>query len=167
MTLPEFNKLSADEAREALIKCCGSVNWANSLLALRPFENREALVNASDRIWETCTRADGLEAFTHHPKIGDLKSLEQKFASTKEWAGGEQSGVNTAGEKVLVALAAGNAAYEKKFGFIFIVCASGKSATEMLDLLNQRIGNDPEKEWMIAMKEQNKITRLRLEKLIP
>lgn len=131
-----------------------------------PFENLDEVLTKSDRVWAACSIEDGLQAFTHHPKIGDLKSLEQKFATTKDWAGGEQAGVNQATQETLLALAKGNADYEEKFGYIFIVCATGKSAQEMLDLLTVRLKNDSETEMKIAMGEQNKITHIRLEKLL-
>jgi 2-oxo-4-hydroxy-4-carboxy-5-ureidoimidazoline decarboxylase len=166
MSIEELNNLSIDQAREEFFKCCGSTKWAEQLANKRPFKNKEELINISDSIWSACSEQDGLEAFTHHPKIGDLKSLEKKFASTKEWAGGEQSGVNTATQDTLIALAKGNEAYEKKFGYIFIVCATGKTANEMLTLLNVRLKNDAATELKIAMNEQNKITHIRLEKLI-
>ncbi len=166
MSVIKLNSLSQSEAFTELFKCCGSTSWAKQLSGLSPFENIKDLFDKSDILWANATKEDGLEAFTHHPKIGDLKNLEKKFASTKEWAGGEQSGVNSANTEVLVALAEGNKNYEAKFGFIFIVCATGKSAQEMLDLLNARIGNDLETEFKIAMNEQNKITKIRLEKLL-
>lgn len=164
--IEKINKLSREEAFSELFKCCGSTHWAKSFAEKIPFANKEELFFVSDAIWAECTKEDGLEAFTHHPKIGDVKSLEKKFSSTKEWAGNEQSGVNSARQEILQALADGNEAYEKKFGFIFIVCATGKSAEEMLELLNSRIDNDAETEFSIAMVEQNKITKIRLEKLI-
>jgi len=166
MHITELNTLSAEQAQSELFKCCGSTRWAKTLAEERPFSDLNTLLLRSDAVWAACGEADGLEAFTHHPKIGDLKSLEKKFSTTKEWAGGEQGGINHADASILRDLAAGNSAYEQKFGFIFIVCATGKSATEMLDLLNARLGNDPAAELKIAMIEQNKITRLRLEKLI-
>ena len=166
MRIEELNSLSTDKAWEEFFKCCGSTTWAKLLANKKPFKNKEELIHTSDSIWAICSTQDGLEAFTHHPKIGDLKNLEKKFASTKEWAGGEQSGVNTATHDTLVALAQGNETYEKKFDYIFIVCATGKTADEMLALLNVRLKNDTETEMKIAMNEQNKITHLRLEKLI-
>ncbi len=166
MTLQELNKLSATNAFEVFFKCCGSTTWAKQLTGKRPFTSKEELIRVSDSIWQSCSKQDGLEAFTHHPKIGDIKSLEKKFASTKEWAGGEQAGVNTATQNTLIALAEGNEAYLHKFGYIFIVCATGKTAEEMLALLNARINNDAATELQLAMNEQNKITHLRLEKLI-
>jgi 2-oxo-4-hydroxy-4-carboxy-5-ureidoimidazoline decarboxylase len=166
MTLQELNSISTSEAEAALFKCCGSSTWANQLAALRPFAKKQDLLDHSDQIWAACSDKDVLEAFKHHPKIGDLENLEKKFASTKDWAGGEQAGVNTASRQVLTALAEGNAAYEKRFGYIFIVCASGKSAAEMLALLQARIHNEASEEMKLASAEQNKITHLRLEKLL-
>lgn len=166
MTIAKLNSLKPQAAADELFKCCGSANWAKKLSEQRPFKNLHDLVATSDEVWQKCSKSDGLEAFTHHPKIGDLKNLEKKFASTKEWAGGEQAGVNVANQIVLQALAKGNEDYEKKFGFIFIVCAIGKSAEEMLALLNERMGNDKETEIKIAMAEQNKITKIRLKKLV-
>lgn len=132
-----------------------------------PFESTKALHQTAHDVWySACGPADWLEAFQHHPKIGDLKSLEQKFASTQAWAGQEQQSVNTATLAILEALAAGNATYEQRFGYIFIVCATGKSAAEMLALLQDRLSNDPETELRIAMGEQAKITAIRLNKLI-
>jgi 2-oxo-4-hydroxy-4-carboxy-5-ureidoimidazoline decarboxylase len=165
MTIPELNKMNGEHALSELFKCCGSQHWAQKLTDCRPFSNIQDLIGSSDRIWMECDRKDALEAFSHHPKIGDLKSLEKKFATTREWASGEQAGLKTAAGKIIQELAAGNAAYESKFGYIFIVCATGKSAEEMLGLLQSRIGNDAETELKIAMIEQNKITHLRLEKL--
>jgi 2-oxo-4-hydroxy-4-carboxy-5-ureidoimidazoline decarboxylase len=166
MTVEELNNLNIEKVREEFFKCCGSTSWAKQLADKKPFKTKEELLYTSDKIWENCSEQDGLEAFTHHPKIGDLKNLEKKFASTKEWAGGEQAGVNTATHDTLVALAKGNEAYEKKFGYIFIVCATGKTADEMLALLNARLANDAATELKIAMNEQNKITHIRLEKLL-
>ena len=166
MTIEELNNLPADKTFEELFKCCGSTTWAKQLASKKPFQSKADLLNISDAIWHNCTVQDGLEAFTHHPKIGDLKSLEKKFASTKDWAGGEQAGVNTATQNTLMALADGNEAYLKKFGYIFIVCATGKTAEEMLALLNARLTNTADTEIKIAMGEQNKITHIRLEKLL-
>jgi 2-oxo-4-hydroxy-4-carboxy-5-ureidoimidazoline decarboxylase len=124
------------------------------------------LLNDAEDQWYECSEADWLQAFTHHPKIGDVDSLKKKFASTAKWAGNEQGAVNSASEETLKALAKGNDDYEKKFGFIFIVCATGKSADEMLQLLQERLPNDKAGEIKIAMEEQNKITQLRLQKLL-
>jgi 2-oxo-4-hydroxy-4-carboxy-5-ureidoimidazoline decarboxylase len=166
MTIDELNKLPTDIAFSEFFKCCGSTTWAKQLTGKRPFKDKEHLLQLSDNTWAVCSVQDGLEAFTHHPKIGDIKSLEKKFASTKDWAGGEQAGVNTATQNTLQALAEGNEAYLSKFGYIFIVCATGKTAQEMLALLNARLIHDKETEMKIAMNEQNKITHIRLEKLL-
>jgi 2-oxo-4-hydroxy-4-carboxy-5-ureidoimidazoline decarboxylase len=115
--------------------------------------------------WRACSKSDWLEAFSHHPRIGDLESLREKFASTATYAAGEQEGTRGASEQTLHDLAEGNTRYEEKFGFIFIVCATGKSAQEMLDNLNMRMKNTTELEFQIAGQEQFKITKLRIEKL--
>src|SRR5204862_1877936 len=119
-----------------------------------------ALHEAAERAAAALARDDWLEAFRHHPKIGDLSSLRAKFASTSAWAAGEQASAAGAGEEVLEGLAAGTARYEATFGYIFIVCATGKSAREMLDLLSARLGNDAPAELAIAAGEQRKITNL-------
>ena len=165
MSIEELNKLSKEKAFEELFKCCGCTIWAQNLTDFRPFKNKEELLKISDMNWISCEIEEGLEAFSHHPETGDLKNLE-KFFSTQQCATGEQSGVDVATHKTLIELAEGNAAYEKKFGFIFIVCATGKTADEMLELLKKRLGNAPETEFKIAMNEQNKITHIRLNKLI-
>ena len=126
----------------------------------------DALVESADAIWRNLPPSDWKEAFEHHPKIGDVEALKEKFASTVTWIEGEQAGVRTAPEEVLQQLARRNQEYESKFGYIFIVCATGKSATEMLAMLDQRLGNAVDEELKIAAEEQRKITRIRLEKLL-
>ncbi len=165
MTLKQFNQLSSEQAQQELFKCCGSSNWAEELAAHIPFDSVSAIKATSDKIWSSCLQSDLLEAFTHHPKIGDAKSLAEKFATTQKWASGEQAAVSDAPKETLENLAKGNVEYEKKFGYIFIVCATGKSAEEMLNLLSNRLPNAPEQEIRIAAKEQNKITHIRIEKL--
>jgi len=166
MNIDALNRLSTDEAMRDLLCCCGSKRWATAMAARRPFSSADALHAVADDVWWKLDSADWLEAFTHHPKIGDIDSLRAKFATTKDWAAGEQSGVNVAGEAVLRGLADGNREYERKFGHIFIVCATGKSAQEMLTLLRERLKNDADKELRIAAGEQAKITKIRLEKLL-
>jgi 2-oxo-4-hydroxy-4-carboxy-5-ureidoimidazoline decarboxylase len=165
MTIEQFNILSSEEAFKEIFKCCGATNWAHAVVAKRPYSTVALLKESSDAIWNACGTEDFLEAFTHHPKIGDKKSLEKKFASTSSWASNEQSGVDSANDKVLDELAKGNTDYENKFGYIFIVCASGKSAEEMLQLLQERLPNSPEQEIVVAAGEQNKITHIRIDKL--
>ncbi len=152
-------------SNKLLSNCCGASKWVSAMAKKYPYKSFEEMKKVSDKVWKTCKEEDYLEAFTHHPKIGDLKSLKNKFKSTKKWAGNEQSGVNEALPNTLKALAKANKDYEEKFGFIFIVCATGKSAQEMLDILNSRIGNTYKKEIKIAAAEQAKITDIRLKKL--
>jgi 2-oxo-4-hydroxy-4-carboxy-5-ureidoimidazoline decarboxylase len=161
-----LNALAQPEAAAALRRCCGSERWVAALLALRPYASTEVLHAAAERAWQNLSEPDYLEAFSHHPQIGeDLAALRQRFAATHTLAAGEQAGVHGADEATLLALRAGNRAYRERFGFIFIVCATGRSALEMLDLLRQRIPNDPATELRVAAAEQAKITRLRLDKL--
>lgn len=166
MTLPNLNALAPPARTEALATCCGATAWVTTLNGQFPFTSPAALYEAAERTWHNLTEADWRAAFAHHPKIGDVSALREKFASTAAWAAGEQGAVRQAPPETLVALAAGNAAYEQKFGYIFIVCATGKSAAEMLALLQARLPNDPGQEIRVAMAEQAKITRLRLEKLL-
>jgi 2-oxo-4-hydroxy-4-carboxy-5-ureidoimidazoline decarboxylase len=166
VTLDEFNALAEDEARAALTRCCVARRWVEGVLAARPFASASALHAEAERVWAALDRADYLEAFTGHPRIGDVNSLRAKYANTQAWASSEQAGTAVATEDVLAGLAEGNAAYEARFGYIFIVCATGKRADEMLALLRARLPNDPESELAIAAGEQAKITRLRLEKLL-
>lgn len=131
-----------------------------------PYASEKELWSASDNAWSKCKEADWLEAFQHHPKIGDMDALRTRFATTSHLAGAEQAAVATASDEVLRALQELNREYEERFGFIFIVCATGKSAEEMLKMLEQRIHNDRITELRIASTEQHKITTLRLKKLI-
>jgi 2-oxo-4-hydroxy-4-carboxy-5-ureidoimidazoline decarboxylase len=166
MTLHELNTLPAQQLKEELTKCCGSSAWVNKMLPFFPADDLVELLEDAEEQWYLCGGNDWKEAFAHHPKIADTGSLKKKFASTAEWASAEQSGVNTATQKTIEALAGGNREYEKKFGYIFIVCATGKSAEEMLEILQSRLPNSPEEEMLVAADEQNKITKLRLEKLL-
>lgn len=166
MTLEELNNLSDKHFIEEIQKACGSTSWLKQMSDFRPFKNAEELILKAEEAWSNTTEKDWLEAFDHHPKIGDLNSLENKFASTKALAGGEQASVQSASNETLTELAQGNAEYEKKFGFIFIVCATGKSAEEMLALLNARLPNDRSTELKTAAAEQQKITQLRLKKIL-
>ena len=166
MTLSELNIAPLKEVKEALLKCCGSTYWAKNVFDARPFESLSDLIEKSDMSWSMCSNVDALEAFSHHPKIGSVANLEKKFASTAHWAKNEQQSVKEATNETIKKLAKGNKEYVDKFGYIFIVFASGKSAEEMLALLEMRLKNEPEEEILIAMKQQNKITKLRIEKLL-
>jgi 2-oxo-4-hydroxy-4-carboxy-5-ureidoimidazoline decarboxylase len=166
MTLDELNAVPPEKFREALARCCGSTRWVSGMLHRRPFADKAAAISAAGAAWAETGEKDRLEAFAHHPRIGGKDALRAKFAATKAWAQGEQAAVAAADEATLDALAKGNADYEARFGFIFIVCATGKSAAEMLTLLNDRLPNDRASELSIAAGEQAKITTIRLEKLL-
>jgi 2-oxo-4-hydroxy-4-carboxy-5-ureidoimidazoline decarboxylase len=153
------------DARDLLLRCCGSPAWAGSMVARRPFGSADALLTAAREAWFALDRTDWLEAFARHPRIGDRESLRQRFANTARLSEREQAGISGASDDVLTALADGNREYEQKFGYIFIVCATGKSADEMLTLLLARLPNPPEIELPIAAEEQAKITELRLMQL--
>jgi 2-oxo-4-hydroxy-4-carboxy-5-ureidoimidazoline decarboxylase len=165
MSVAAINALPDDVARDALLRCCGSRRWADAMLARRPFTSEAALLNSADNIWAGLNRADWLEAFAAHPRIGDLDSLRNRFAATADWCHSEQACVTRDDESVLHDLAEGNRRYEERFGYIFIVCATDKSAAEMLSILRERLGNDAQTELRVAAGEQAMITRLRLEKL--
>jgi 2-oxo-4-hydroxy-4-carboxy-5-ureidoimidazoline decarboxylase len=160
-----LNAMPLLEARAALLRCCGSIRWVELMLSHRPFTSSEQLYQFAEAEWNTLDRSDWLEAFAAHPRIGDVESLRKKFAGTADLCGAEQASVKDADEATIQALVAGNRQYEERFWHIFIVCATGKSAQEMLALLRSRLSNDPDTELRIAAAEQAKITRLRLEKL--
>jgi 5-hydroxyisourate hydrolase/2-oxo-4-hydroxy-4-carboxy-5-ureidoimidazoline decarboxylase len=167
MNISFLNSLTKTEAQTLFTSCCGSSNWVEKMLIAIPFTNEMQLVETATKVWyDTSNANDWLEAFNHHPKIGDIKSLSEKFASTAHLAGNEQSSVESASIDTIQSLADANQEYEEKFGFIFIVCATGKSANEMLRLLQDRIGNTKEEELSIAMGEQCKISLLRLKKIL-
>jgi 2-oxo-4-hydroxy-4-carboxy-5-ureidoimidazoline decarboxylase len=165
MTIAEFDQLDIEKKKELLHQCCGSARWVNNMIAALPAEDLIDLLEIAEEQWYACKGPDWREAFGHHPRIGDLNSLKEKYASTGHWAEGEQSSVKQATEQTLRALVESNREYENKFGYIFIVFATGKTADEMLSILKQRLHNSPEAEIQIAMEEQLKITKLRLEKL--
>lgn len=161
-----LNALPEHEARQRLTRCCGATRWVEAMLHARPFASPSALLSEADAAWQSLGASDYLEAFAHHPEIGaDLGELRAKFANTAELSLGEQAGAASASEKTLLALQRGNRAYRERFGYSFIVCATGKSALEMLTLLEQRLQNPAHSELAAAAAEQAKITRLRLEKL--
>lgn len=167
MNLEEFNHLDKTKVKEILASACGSQSWQNAMLQAFPFADEFTLVkNACDAWYYACGQNDWLEAFTHHPKIGDVENLAKKFPTTQQLAGSEQSGVNTASSEIIEQLAKANDLYEAKFGFIFIVFATGKSAEQMLRILQHRSCNQYQEELMIATGEQLKITIQRFKSLI-
>ena len=163
--LERLNSLPSNEAESELRKCCGSKTWARQVSEARPFLSLDQLIEGSDRIWKALEPQDWLEAFRSHPKIGEQKAAQGTAAEARAWSAQEQAGTRAAAPETMQALAAGNREYEHKFGFIFIVCATGKSSEEMLASLRRRIENDREMELRVAAEEQRKITQLRLEKL--
>lgn len=160
-----LNSWDEAESYAAFLRCCEARAWAKQMTSRRPFNSEAELVDAARVIWQELGYADWLEAFAAHPKIGDLESLKKRFASTATWAASEQAGVLGASDAIFSALAEGNSRYEVRYGYIFIICATGKSAAEMLALLQSRLDNDPEKEIEIAAAEQEKITLIRLQKI--
>lgn len=154
-----------DFVTEQFRKCCGADAWIDAMLLQRPFADPQAVHEAADVCFAEMTAADWQQAFNCHPRIGDVNSMRMKFAGNDRWSRGEQAGVDAAAEATLQALADGNRAYFDKFGYIFIVCATGKSAAEMLAILQSRLPNDPVVELPLAAAEQRKITHLRIDKL--
>lgn len=169
--LEGFNALSTVEAEVRLSSCCASSEWARRMAAARPFGSFPDVADEADRVWRSLSKEDWLEAFAAHPKIGvagtgpaDLHPPpnSERFHA---WSREEQGGTRGASPETLANLADANREYEERFGHVFIVCASGRNAAEMLALAEKRLSNDPETELAIAAEEQRKITRLRLEKL--
>jgi 2-oxo-4-hydroxy-4-carboxy-5-ureidoimidazoline decarboxylase len=158
MTLSELNQLAPDEAARLLLQACASSEWARQLSAQRPFTDMTALLDDADRVWLGLGEVDWFEAFGAHPRIGERAS--SAFSQQ------EQARALTAGDQVRQALAQGNAEYEQRFGFIFLVSASGRSSEEILEILRRRMSNDRGTEIRNAVGEQMKITRLRLQKLV-
>ncbi len=162
-------KLEGNVLRKALERCCGSRSWIDAmekaLSARRARFDGASLLLESERAFAGLDECDWLEAFAHHPKIGDLDSLASKYRTTADLASNEQSGARVASRRTLEQLRSANVEYERRFGYIFIVCATGKSAAEMLQLLRGRLENDAETELGQAAAEQSKITRLRLQAL--
>lgn len=167
MNLATFNSLSKEEVEKHLAACCGSAKWQQLVLKHFPFSSTTKLLNCVNDIWyNQCNGDDWREAFLHHPEIGNIESLKEKYAATRQLASNEQSGVELASDEVLQQLADANKRYKEKNGFIFIVFATGKSAAEMLALLNTRLENSTNDEINIAMGEQQKITINRLKGIV-
>jgi OHCU decarboxylase len=161
-----LNSLAPADAMAELLKCCGAKRWAETVAAARPFGTLEELLAKADEAWRALDRDDWLEAFRSHPKIGEKKAASTVSTQSQHWSAQEQAGVQRAAQDVTVELARLNREYEEKFGFIFIVCATGKSTGEILALLRERLPNEPAVELPIAAAEQGKITELRLRKLL-
>lgn len=166
MTVEELNNASEADARQALEACCGSSRWIEGMVAGRPFRSVEDVLSAADEVWAGTAREDWLEAFAHHPRIGETKSAIRQGALASQWSGGEQSSVGASAFSVQERLAEANRVYEDRFGHIYIVCATGRTAEEMLDIALTRLNNDPDTEIRVAAEEQRRITQLRLRKLL-
>jgi len=164
--LASLNTVPAEEAVKELLQCCGSKRWAQEMANRRPYQSLETLISTADDAWWSLSPDDWLEAFRSHPKIGEKKPAESVSAQSSAWSGQEQAAVSNASRDTIDSLAALNHAYEQKFGFIFIICATGKTSEEMLSALRERLEHDPAAELRIAAAEQSKITELRLKKLI-
>ena len=163
-----INSVPDPEAQASLMRVCHSSVWVECMIAARPFAAVDDLHIQADAIWRTLSEKDWLEGFAGHPRIGDVDALRKKYAAAAKpgWESGEQAGASVASEEVLTALKEGNDAYEEKFGFIFLVCATGKTADQMLELLRQRLPNERAAELLVAVGEQSKITTIRLDKLL-
>jgi OHCU decarboxylase len=161
-----LNELAPEDARKELLKCCGATRWAEAVEAGRPYASLEQLTAKATDVWWALDEADWLEAFRSHPKIGEQKAARAVSPQSQQWSAQEQKGVQHTAQETIEKLAKLNVDYEKKFGFIFIVCATGKSSDEILALLEKRLSNEPTAELRIAAAEQAKISELRLRKLL-
>ncbi|HUK36647.1 MAG TPA: 2-oxo-4-hydroxy-4-carboxy-5-ureidoimidazoline decarboxylase [Vicinamibacterales bacterium] len=159
MTLGALNHLDGSLARAEFLRCCGSTRWATAMAHGRPFDSLESMRARGDAVWRALTKADWLEAFAAHPKIGEQRPVGA-------WSASEQAGMRSADDALRARLERLNAEYEARFGYIFIVCATGKTPLEMLSLLDARMVHDADEELQIAAEEQRKITALRLVKLV-
>ena len=166
MTLNELNVLPRYRAEDELLKCCSSTAWAQWMARRRPFANPDRLLDAAGEIWWRLDPEDWRQAFRAHPQIGQRQSTAHKSTQAQAWSAQEQSGIGHADPEVTTDLEEANREYLSKFGYIFIVCASGKNAEEMLAILRSRLSNSAEQEIRVAAEEQNKITLLRLQKLM-
>jgi OHCU decarboxylase len=163
-TLAAWNATGATEARNAMLACCGAKRWADAMVALRPIASVAALSEAADRVWSTMQEQDWLEAFACHPRIGERKVSTHADAQSAAWSRAEQSQTSAASENVLAEIAAGNQKYAELFGFTYIVCATGKSAEEMLAILERRLESTRETELREAAEQQRQIMQIRLGK---
>ena len=166
MTLGELNNLSVEAAKHEFSKCCGSILWVDRIVEKRPYANEAELYAAATDVWFSCSRIDWQEAFSYHIKIGDLNNLEGKVFATNQLAGEEHAIWSSAPKEALEKLLLINLKYEKKFGYIFVVFALGKSVEEILEIAELRLRNNPYDEIKIAASEQNRITKSRLKKLL-
>jgi OHCU decarboxylase len=164
LTVAAFDALGDDEARAALRACCGAERWVAGMLERRPLGTLAAVLAAADEVWTSTGETDWREAFSHHPRIGETRAAVAQDARAAGWSAGEQAAARATGS-VQDELARVNRDYERRFGHIYIVCASGRSASELLDVARSRLANEPAAELRVAAAEQHRITRLRLARL--
>jgi 2-oxo-4-hydroxy-4-carboxy-5-ureidoimidazoline decarboxylase len=161
--LAAWNEADETTARDAMLACCGAKRWAEEMVALRPFSSVQELSESADRAWSTMQEADWMEAFACHPRIGERKA-ENVLGQSAAWSKQEQSRTSAASESVLADLAEGNRRYEERFGFTYIVCATGKCAEEMLGILRRRLTATRDAELREAAEQQRQIMQIRLGK---
>lgn len=164
--LGRLNALPEREAEAEFLKCCGSALWARRMAGERPFQDFQVLLAKADAVWWALDAEDWLEAFSRHPKIGEKEAARTQAEGARVWSEQEQAGISAAEEETKLELSAANREYERKFGYIYIVCATGKTADEMLSILKERLQNDADRELRVAAEEQRRITHLRLQKLL-
>ncbi len=162
--LARWNRLPVDQAVREIMPCCGSRAWADKMVTRRPMPDKAALLATSDEIWQSLTSSDWMEAFRSHPRIGESREPPSSTARSSAWSTQEQQKVAAAADAVKIALAEANREYEQRFNHIFIVCATGKSGPEILEILRRRLQNDKQIELHVAAGQQRQITHLRLEK---
>jgi 2-oxo-4-hydroxy-4-carboxy-5-ureidoimidazoline decarboxylase len=162
--LARWNRLSVEDAVKEILPCCGSKAWAGGLAARRPFTDVTTLLAASDETWSNLPAEDWMEAFRSHPRIGESRAIQSASVQSATWSAQEQRDVATAGDGVKIALAEANREYERRFRRIFIVCATGKSAPEILEILRRRLKNDEPTELREAAEQQRQIIHIRMKK---
>jgi allantoicase len=164
--LERINHLQAEDARKALLDCCGSIAWADQMISKRPFVDDAKLFESADKTWTHLDPKEWLRAIRHHPPIGSKSGRSKQSGTGRNWSASEQSAAQKSSPETLSVLAAANTAYQATFGYVFLICATGKDGDEILHSLQQRLANDPETEFRVAVEEMRKIMRLRLEKLV-
>jgi 2-oxo-4-hydroxy-4-carboxy-5-ureidoimidazoline decarboxylase len=162
--LARWNGLALDAAEDEILPCCGSKAWAHRMAAQRPLGDEMSVLSAADRNWRNLGETDWKEAFRSHPRIGETRAEQPSHARSAAWSAQEQREATAGGDIVKIALTEANREYERRFNRIFIVCASGKSAREILEILQRRLENDPETELLEAAEQQRQIMHLRIKR---
>jgi OHCU decarboxylase len=161
-----IDALTSHDAHARFLQCCGSRAWVGAMISARPFRDRATLHAKADEAWSAVGVDDWLEAFAAHPRIGARRDVERKSGVERAWTSTEQAGATSASDDVKAQIALENEAYEARFGFVFLICATGKSADALLAACRARLGNTRDEELAIAADEQRKILHLRLDKLV-